>query len=219
MQQSAESLRGMEQEPLYTCIYTPEKKWYRAMLLRHYRLGIVLPCIFIGLGLLSYACDGVLNALLRAAIQNPALQQQINTVYDLSPEQIQLFLAQRQSQTMPFPWIGLLMAIYAGVSLLQAAIAPNRMINRIKLLNNGTVPQSKLEFYDDGFNLTEAEAPMRRFSYGQVRKLLTSKRVFLLRMPEQIYIIVPREKLVAANATAFPAFIRERIRAAKKKVG
>lgn len=100
------------------------------------------------------------------------------------------------------------------VGFIRPILAARQQVKRNAIMTGNNTPSpTELRFYDDKlvtFNHTiEKEIS---FAYDRFKKLKKTKHLFLLALPEQLYLIVERKGFTVGDESAFEAFIKEKIK-------
>ncbi len=110
----------------------------------------------------------------------------------------------------------LLCAVVVGIEILLPHIEVNKALKRFQEIYHTEV-ETTILFYDDHMiGINEQTSGKTKTQYIQLIKVMQTKGLYLLRMKENINILVDKNGFIKGDKIAFEAFIKEK--AAKAKI-
>lgn len=104
----------------------------------------------------------------------------------------------------------LLILLYSAVT---GIYLPQKKLQMLMAANGGVVEPVHIAFYSDAFAIWENET-VCNYRYDQVKKLRTSRRIFLLYMKDGVRIAVPRDAFPDDKGKACIAWLRKALHSA-----
>ena len=110
--------------------------------------------------------------------------------------------------------LALMCVLLILVGFVRPILAARQQVKRNAILTGNNTPSpTKLKFYDDKlvtFN-TAIEKEIT-FKYSQFKKLKKTKNLYLLALPERLYLMIDRKGFSVGDAEEFEKFIKEKLK-------
>ncbi len=106
--------------------------------------------------------------------------------------------------------LALCTALLFVVIFVRPLLAAKQTVERNKLLSDKPVV-SVLEFYDDHL-MIKTDDRDKRFDYANIKKLKTTKHLYLLALPQRLYFLVDRNGFTKGQSEDFPVFMKEKLK-------
>lgn len=100
------------------------------------------------------------------------------------------------------------------VGFVRPILAARQQFKRNEIITeNNPLSPTELRFYDDHVAtsnpITEKQ---QNFKYSQFKKLKKTKHLYLLKLPQQLYLMIERKSFTEGTPKEFEAFIKEKIK-------
>ncbi|MBE6613149.1 MAG: hypothetical protein E7632_11720 [Ruminococcaceae bacterium] len=101
-------------------------------------------------------------------------------------------------------------ALLLMLAYLRPFLAARQQFRRNKVLTDGKeLTPTELKFYDDRVVTSNATVEKEvTFTYDKFKKLRVTKHLYLIKLPENLWLLVERGGFIVGNSADFPNFIQ-----------
>ena len=112
----------------------------------------------------------------------------------------------------PIPPLTLVVIVLAAAYLFLPLITAVATYNRMKKLY-GSVPEVTIRFFEDHFvNITRQTGAVLNLEYAQIKKVLETKSLLLLKLSGQVFILLGKDCFTKGSAASLRVFLHGKMK-------